>query len=150
MWCKWPPRVLPSPLHYPGAQHTGHKSGDSARTLEIQTSSDSAMMIGYALTTQSAIKIALSPAKKLPHGGTRRADGAVGDGSSAAPNLEIYRDMAVVATRLNGSSCTKRSPHELSKPKFIATCQDGDQRWPVECWVAVEAWGPTASPSHQH
>ena len=108
------------------------------------------MMIGYALATQSAIKIALSPAKKLPHGGTRRADGAVGDGSSAAPNLEIYRDMEVVATRLNGSSCTKRSPHELSKPKFIATCQDGDQRWPVECWVAVEAWGPAASPSHQH
>ena len=33
--------------------------------------SDSAMMIGYALTTQSAIKIALSPAKKLPHSGAR-------------------------------------------------------------------------------
>ena len=91
------------------------------------------MMTGYALTTQSAIKTALSPAKKLPHGGTRRADGAVGDGSIAAPNLEISRDMAVISTRLNGSSCIKRSPSELSKPKFIANCQDGDQRWPVEC-----------------
>ena len=68
-------------------------------TFGDQTSSDSAMMTGYALTTQSAIKTALSPAKKLPHGGTRRADGAVGDGSIAAPNLKISRDMVVILSR---------------------------------------------------
>ena len=74
----------------------------------------------------------------------------MGDGSSAATNLEIHRDTALISARPNGSSCTKRAPSELTKPKITVTCQDGDQRWPVECCVAVEAWGPPASPSHQH
>ena len=59
----------------------------------------------------------------------------MGDGSSAATNLEIYRDTALILARLNGSSCTKRAPPELTKPRIIVTCQDGDQRWPVECCV---------------
>ena len=65
----------------------------------------------------------------------------MGDGSSAATNLEVNRDTALISARLNGSSCTKRAPSELTKPKITVTCQDGDQRWPVECCVCERGMG---------
>ena len=70
---------------------------------------------------------------------TRRAGGALGDSSSAAPHLEISRDMALITARQNGSNCTKRADSELSKPKITSTCQRGDKRWPFEFWEGLDS-----------
>ena len=83
------------------------------------------------------------PRSHLPKGchmvSTRRADGALGDGSRASLNLEIYRDLAQMTAHQNGSNCTEHDGSELSKPKITSTCQRGDKRWPFEFWEGLNS-----------
>ena len=76
-WCKWPHGCYHH--YYTTPAHSAHATNlEILRDFGDVSSSDSAVLTALALLMQSAEKIAISSAKKLPHG--EREEGSWGSG----------------------------------------------------------------------